>query len=150
VLLAGGPLGSVGPLALILAAGVLLTAVFTALAFLVAVTVADATRGLGLALLAWLALTVLYDGLVLLAASVWASWPLERPMLALMVLNPVDLARVLVLLALDASALMGYTGAVFERFFGSGLGMAAALLSLAAWIAAPWLLALRRFRAKDL
>lgn len=150
VLLAGVPTGAGPAFVLLLVTGVLLTAVFTAIAFLVAVFVADATRGLGLALLAWLALTVLYDGLVLLAASVWASWPLERPLLALMLLNPVDLARVLVLLALDASALMGYTGAVFQRFFGSGLGMAASVLSLLAWIAVPGLLALRRFGAKDL
>jgi Cu-processing system permease protein len=147
---AGVPAEALGAVALILAAGVLLTAVFTALAFLVAVTVSDPARGLGAALLVWLGLSVVYDGLVLLAAGAFSAHPLERPMLALMILNPVDLARVLVLMALDASALMGYTGAVFQRFFGSGPGVAAALLSLGAWVAAPFLLAAWRFRRKDL
>lgn len=148
--LAGGAAESLPAVLLVLAAGVLLTAVFTALAFLVAVLVPDPTKGLGLALLVWLGLTVVYDGLVLLAVGAFAAYPLERPMLALMVLNPVDLARVLVLMALDASALMGYTGAVFQRFFGSVVGMAAALISLAAWIGAPFFLARWRFGRKDL
>lgn len=150
LLATGVPAASTGAVLLVLAAGVLLTAVFTALAFLVAVHVSDATRGLGAALLVWLGLTVVYDGLVLLAAGAFAAHPLERPLLVLMLLNPVDLARVLVLMALDAAALMGYTGAVFQRFFGSGAGMAAALASLAVWIAGPFLLASRRFRHKDL
>jgi Cu-processing system permease protein len=150
LLAAGVPAVSASAVAQLLAAGVLLTAVFTALAFLVAVLVEDATRGLGAALLLWLGLTVLYDGLVLVGASAFAAYPLERPLLLLMILNPVDLARVLVLMALDASALMGYTGAVFQRFFGSGAGMVAALASLTAWVVAPFLLASWRFRRKDL
>jgi Cu-processing system permease protein len=150
LLVTGVPAESYAAVALVLGSGALLTAVFTALAFLVAVLVADPARGLGEALLVWLGLTVIYDGLVLLAAGAFAQHPLERPMLALMVLNPVDLARVLVLMALDASAMMGYTGAVFQRFFGSGPGMLAAVASLGAWIAAPFLLASWRFRRKDL
>lgn len=146
----GVPSASWGAVGLLFSTGVLLTAVFTALAFLVAVWVADPTRGLGVALLLWLGLTVLYDGLVLLAAGAFIQHPLERPMLVLMLLNPVDLARVLVLMALDASALMGYTGAVFQRFFGSVPGLAVSFASLAAWIAFPFLLAARRFARKDL
>lgn len=150
LLLNGVPGDALLAVGLVLGAGVLLTAVFSALAFLVAVWIADPARGLGVALLVWLGLTVIYDGLVLLLAGAFAAYPLERPMLALMVLNPVDLARVVVLMALDASALMGYTGAVFQRFFGSGLGTAAALTSLALWIAGPFVLASWRFRRKDL
>ncbi|HSM60122.1 MAG TPA: ABC transporter permease subunit [Longimicrobiales bacterium] len=146
----GVPAGMAAPVALVLGAGVLLTAVFTALAFVVAVVVPETAKGLGAALLLWLTLTVVYDGLVMLVASVYAAHPLERPMLALMLLNPVDLARVLVLMALDASALMGYTGAVFQRFFGSGFGMAASVASLVAWIALPLALAERRFRRMDM
>ncbi len=146
----GVPPTAWGAVGLILASGVLLTAVFTALAFLVAVRVADPTRGLGMALLLWLGLTVVYDGLVLLAAGAFAAYPLERAMLAMMLANPVDLARVVVLMALDASALMGYTGAIFQRFFGSAPGLAVSFISLASWVALPLLLAARRFRRKDL
>ncbi|MEZ4424631.1 MAG: ABC transporter permease subunit [Gemmatimonadota bacterium] len=130
--------------------GVLLTLVFTAIGCWVALRVAETARGLGLALLLWLALTVLYDGAVLLGAHTFAAWPLERPLLLAMILNPVDLARVLALLALDASALTGYTGAVFQRFFGSAVGVAVAVGALLAWIALPVALALRRFERMDL
>ena len=70
-------------------------------------------------------------------------------MLAAMLLNPVDLARVVILMAVDASVLLGYTGAVFEDFFGGAWGVAAALASLLGWIALPYALALRRFRRMD-
>jgi Cu-processing system permease protein len=44
---------------------------------------------------------------------------------------------------------MGYTGAVFERFFGSALGTGVTIGALAVWVAAPLLVGLRRFVAKD-
>ena len=96
-----------------------------------------------------MALVVLYDGFVLFAAYRWAAYPMEGPMLALMALNPVDLARILVLVALDASALMGYTGAVFQDFFGGSTGILVAVGSLMLWIATPALLAMRAFGRKD-
>jgi Cu-processing system permease protein len=153
---AGAPLVAVagadairGPALLILAAGALLTGVFVAIGFLVAFSVGDAARGLGAALLVWLTLTVVYDGLVLWASHLFSAYPLERPMLAAMVLNPVDLARLLSLTALDASMLLGYTGAVFRDFFGSALGIAAATFALGLWVVAPYRLARRRFSRMD-
>ena len=59
----------------------------------------------------------------------WSDYPLELPLLGLTLLNPVDLGRVLLLLQFDNAALLGYTGAVFERFFGSALGMPRRLAS---------------------
>jgi Cu-processing system permease protein len=129
--------------------GVLLTFVFTALAFFAAARFEDRAKALGTALLGWFAATVLYDGLVLLVVAAFSDWPLETPMLVLTLLNPVDLARVLLLLTFDVAALMGYTGAVFERFFGSGVGVAAALSALALWTTLPFLAGLRGFMQKD-
>jgi Cu-processing system permease protein len=138
-----------GPLAMLLGTGVLLTLVFTALAFLVSLLFEDRAKGLGAAILLWLAATALYDALLVLAATTFADYPLELPLIGLTVLNPVDLGRVLLLLQFDTAALMGYTGAVFERFFGSGAGVAIAVVALTAWCAVPLLLGLRRFRRKD-
>jgi Cu-processing system permease protein len=145
----GGAGQAFGPLAILLGTGVLLTLVFTALAFLVAVRFEDRARGLGAGLVLWLFSAVIYDGLVLLAAVALADYPLEGTMLGLMALNPIDLGRVLLLLTFDFSALMGYTGAVFERFFGTHQGVAVALSALFIWIAGPLVLALRRFQRKD-
>ena len=130
--------------------GMVLTAVFTGLGTLVAVRVQEPARGLGLALVSWLILTVAYDGLVLVASQALAAWPLEKPMLAAMILNPVDLGRLVVLMTLDASVLLGYTGAVFQRFFGGSLGVLVAGGAMIVWILLPSGLALRRFRGMDL
>jgi Cu-processing system permease protein len=137
------------PLAMLLGVGVLLTLVFTAIAFLVSLLFDDRARGFGMALLLWLAATALYDAVLVFVATTWSDYPLELPLLGLTLLNPVDLGRVLLLLQFDSAALVGYTGAVFERFFGSVLGVAVATGSLLAWCAIPLLLAGRRFRRKD-
>ena len=64
-------------------------------------------------------------------------------------LNPIDIARTFLLLQLDISALMGYTGAVFSKFFGGWMGMTTALGVLVMWTLVPLLVALRIFRSKD-
>jgi Cu-processing system permease protein len=136
-------------LGVLLGTGAVLTAAFTALATLIVVRVDDRLKGLGYAIATWFALALLYDGVVLLIVSLSGDRNIEPMMLALMALNPVDLARVLVLLQLDVAALLGYTGAVFTRVFAGTAGAALATLALSLWIAAPLALAARAFRKKD-
>lgn len=138
-----------GALLVLLGCGAALTWAFVAVAFLIAVRSHEKARGLGAAVAVWLGATLLYDGLVLAVVAALGDYPIERPMLALLAANPVDLARVLLLLRLDASALMGYTGAVFAHFFAAPLGALLAVSALAAWIAAPAGVALRSFNRKD-
>jgi Cu-processing system permease protein len=138
-----------GPLAVLLGAGTLVTLVFTAVAVLVSLRVGDRARGLGLAILLWVAATALYDALIVIVATAFSDYPLELPLIGLTILNPVDLARVLLLLRLDTAALMGYTGAVFERFFGSLLGSALSAGALILWCAVPLAMARHRFCRKD-
>lgn len=135
-------------LLVLLACGATLTLAFVALAFLVAIKSEDRVRGLGLAIGIWLALTVLYDGLVLVGIAMFSNYPIERPVLALMLANPVDLARVLLLVRFDSGALQGYTGAVFNQFFG-GVGVAISVAMLFLWVAIPVILGLRAFRRRD-
>ena len=149
LLLAGALAQHAANVAVLALVGVLLTGVFTSFGFLTALWVNDPAKGSGLALLIWLAFAVLYDGVVLFAAYRWAAYPLEVPMLVLMALNPVDVARVLVIMALDAAALMGYTGAVFQDFFGGATGTALAITILALWTWIPGFAALRTFHRKD-
>lgn len=145
----GGEPGFAGHAGMLLAVGLLLTMVFTAFALCVSVLVEDRARGLGAALLVWLLTTLVYDGLILLVTTVWSDYPLEGPLLVLVFLNPVDLARVLLLLTFDISALMGYTGAVYERFFHGGAGVVLAFAMLVVCAAVPLLFGLRWFRRKD-
>jgi Cu-processing system permease protein len=136
-------------LGLMLIAGVALTGVFGALAVLIGGLVDDRLKGLGIALGVWLLMSVAYDGVVLVVAVVFADYPLEGPMLALMFGNPIDLTRVLLLLRFDASALMGYTGAVFQRALGGTAGTLVAVAGLGLWMIVPGLFALRAFNRKD-
>jgi len=136
-------------LAALLLVGTALTAIFTAIAFCIALRFEDRLKGLGAAIAVWLAASVLYDGLVLLIVSVFSDYPLERAVLALTLANPIDLARVALLLQFDISALMGYTGAVFQRFFGGALGTTVVTAALMLWIALPAAIGVRSFHRKD-
>lgn len=133
----------------VLIGGVALTFVFGGLALLIGVQIDDRLRGVSVALAVWLALTVAYDGVVLLIATTFSDYPLERPMLLLTVFNPVDLARTMIIMQSDTAALMGYTGAVMNRFLGSILGTAATVMGLAAWILIPAFRGRRAFMRRD-
>lgn len=136
-------------LAAVLGSGVALTFIFGGLALLIGVRVDDRLRGVSVALGLWLLLTVAYDGAVLLIATVFSDYPLERPMLLVTLFNPVDLSRTLIVLQSDAAALMGYTGAVMHRFLGSGLGTMAAIAGMAVWIFIPAWAGRRAFERRD-
>jgi Cu-processing system permease protein len=56
----------------------------------------------------------------------------------------------MVLLKMDVSAMMGYTGAVFKDFFGTAAGMIVSFAVLLLWIALPAWLSVRKFNRKDL
>jgi Cu-processing system permease protein len=141
--------GSTTPLVVLLASGAALTLVFTGLAFVIALGCRDRAVGLAAAILIWLTATVLYDGLVLIAVMLLRDYPLEQPLIAGMLSNPVDLARVLLLMQFDLGALAGYTGAVFERFFGAFQGSLWAAAALGLWMAVPFAGGLRLFARKD-
>jgi Cu-processing system permease protein len=70
-------------------------------------------------------------------------------MLVAMIANPIDLARLLLLFQFDVGALLGYTGAVFQRFFDGALGLAIAAGALAFWTVAPAIAGGRLFHRKD-
>jgi len=129
--------------------GLFLTFIFTALAFLIATSCEDRVRGLGVSILLWLFFALLYDGIILLGTFLFKAYPLEKPLIAITLLNPIDLARILLLLKLDISALMGYTGAVFQKFFGSQVGIIVSTLTLIFWILMPFLIGLKKFLKKD-
>lgn len=134
----------------LLATAVGLSVVFVSIALLASVATRDKAKGIGVALLLWFYFALLYDALVLFLMFAFADYPLEKAMLAFVSLNPIDLARVVVLLQMDISALMGYTGALFREFLGTDWGIVFATAVLVLWASIPMLLAVRIFRRKDL
>lgn len=146
------------PLALFAALGVgfmlyvaamLLTLAFVSLGVLASVMTRDKARGIGVALLLWFMFSLVYDGLVLMVLFYFKDYPLDTPTLVMTSLNPIDLARILVLLQLDLSAIMGYTGAVFQKYLGSSTGLIVSGSILLFWAIWPIMLAFRVIRKKD-
>lgn len=134
---------------MLLVVGVFLTFIFTALSFWIAIANENKIKGFGVAIVMWLFLAVVYDGLFLLSMIIFDDYPIEKFSLILTVFNPIDLSRILIMLKLDISALLGYTGAVFNKFFGTSAGMLVSLASLMVWSALPVLGFLRSSRKKD-
>src|SRR5690606_2918756 len=94
-------------------------------------------KGFGVAILLWLLAAIVYDGIFLAFLAVFQDYPLETPAIIISFLNPIDLMRIMVLLKLESAALMGYTGAVFNKFFGSSYGSFIAFGILVFWVCLP-------------
>lgn len=135
---------------MMIATGSLISAIFVSLAFLSAMLTRDKAKGIGMAIMIWLYFALLFDGLVLFLLFQLSDYPIENMMVGLTALSPIDLARILILLHLDVSAMMGYTGAIFKDFFGTSTGLLVSFLLLCLWALLPFLISLKRFRGRDL
>lgn len=130
--------------------GILLSIIFVAIAMLATVKTRDKAKGIGASIMLWLYFSLLFDGFVLFLLFQFADYPMEKPMIAVSAFNPIDLSRILILLQLDVSAMMGYTGAVFKDFFGTYSGITFSMAVLVLWIVLPVWYATRKFNTKDL
>lgn len=136
-------------LLLLMVSGLMLTFIFTGIAFIVSIRFENAVKGFGIAIFIWLFMALIYDGLFLLTLMVFSEYPLDKYALIVTLFNPIDLSRILILLKLDISALMGYTGAVFNKYLGTSSGMILAFISLFIWMLFPVSLFIRIARKKD-
>lgn len=133
----------------LLIVGAFLTFIFVALAYVMALAHENKIKGFGYAILIWLMLAVVYDGVFLISLLVFEEYPLDKFALSATVFNPIDLSRILILLKLDISALFGYTGATFKLFLGTTLGMFVAFMVLSLWVVVPSWFILRKAKRKD-
>lgn len=140
--------GDVGFMMLLV--GLFISTVFVSIAFLSSIITRDKAKGIGISIMLWLFFALLFDGIVLFLLFQLADYPIEKMMVGITALNPIDLARILILLHLDVSAMMGYTGAIFKDFFGTTLGVVLVFIILFLWIAIPYWLSLVKFKRKDL
>ena len=135
---------------LIVTMGLLITIIFVSLALLASVLTRDKAKGIGISILLWFYFAIIFDGLVLFLLFQFMDYPMEKPLIFLSFLNPIDLARIMILLKLDISALMGATGAVFHDFFGQRVGLVASSTIMTAWAFLPLWWSVRHFNRKDL
>lgn len=130
--------------------GSAVTIIFIALAMLSSICTRDKAKGIGIAIILWLFFALLFDGLILFLLFQFADYPIEKMMVGITAFNPLDLARILILLHLDVSAMMGYTGAIFKDFFGTRMGITVAFSVLVLWIIIPYWFSLTKFKKMDL
>ncbi len=130
--------------------GCAVSTVFVALAMLSSIFTRDKAKGIGLAIMSWLFFALMFDGIVLFLLFQFADYPIEKMMVGITAFNPIDLARILILLHLDVSAMMGYTGAIFKDFFGTTTGIAVAAFVLLLWIIVPFRVSLSGSKRKDM
>ncbi|MCB9032320.1 MAG: ABC-2 transporter permease [Chitinophagales bacterium] len=122
---------------LLILAGCFLNFIFVAIAYNIALSNDNKIVGFSFAILLWLIFAVVYDGIFLILLFAFNEYPLDKFSLVAMMFNPIDLSRVLILLKLDISALLGYTGAVFKKFFGTPIGLIIPIIVLSLWIILP-------------
>ena len=134
---------------LLLVVGTFLTFIFVVLAANMTIVNENRIKGFSYAILMWLFLAVIYDGIFMVLLIVFNQYPLDKFALGATVFNPIDLSRILILLKLDISALLGYTGALFQKFFGSGWGFILAFSALGLWTVIPVWFLVRLAEKKD-
>jgi len=109
----------------------------------------DRLRAMSAALLLWLVMVIAYDLVVLGATALLSGIPLQSVLFPALILNPVDLVRVLTTLAVGSGALFGPTSAVLMRMFGSAGGVALGVVVLLVEGIVPLVVAARVFRRRD-
>ncbi len=106
-------------------------------------------RALSAALGLWLLMVVAYDLVVLGATTLLSGLSLQSVLFPALLLNPVDLARVMTTLAVGSGALFGPTSAVLAKMFGSAGGIALGVCVLALETIVPLAVAAQVFRRRD-
>lgn len=134
---------------LLLLLGTLLTFIFTGISYNIALINENRIKGFAYAILVWLFLAVIYDGIFLISLMYFSDYPLDKFSLIASIFNPIDLSRIMMLLKLDISVLLGYTGALFKKFFNNYWGSLIALVLLFVWVITPIIILCRKSAKKD-
>jgi Cu-processing system permease protein len=135
---------------LIILLGTVLGVIFTSIGFVASISFKDKARGIGMSIVIWLFFALIFDGLVLFLLFQFSDYPIEKPMTILTSLSPIDVSRIVLLLEMDNAALMGYTGAIFKKQFGTNLGILIISIILLLWSVLPFIWSLKRFLKKDI
>ena len=116
---------------------------------MIAVLRPDRLKAMSTALFLWLLLVVAYDLVVLGATTLLGGLPLERVLVPALLLNPIDIARVLTTLAVGSGALFGPTSAVLMKLSGTTAGIGLGLLVLIIETIVPAAIAMWVFQRRD-
>ncbi|MDO4230300.1 MAG: ABC transporter permease, partial [Capnocytophaga sp.] len=78
--------------------GIFLNFIFVGFSYLIGLYNENKIKGFSLAILVWLFMAVIYDGIFLLSLLMLKDYPLEELSMGMTLFNPIDLSRILILL----------------------------------------------------
>ncbi len=137
--------------ALFLAYAMILGVIFSSCAVLISQVAGRQQVALGAAIGVWLFFEVVYGVLVLATTLYFSPAVLKVLLIALLAGNPVDLFRVLSLLAAGGAEFFGPAGATLIKLVGAeAWTVAAGLAGLLAWAVVPLLVSLKLFSRQNL
>ncbi|MDD2677354.1 MAG: ABC transporter permease subunit [Methylacidiphilaceae bacterium] len=130
--------GVVSPVTLLLLVGTVTALAWISIGsgFLLCLLARERVGAIGAALVLWLYFAFLHDLVILWACQAVAGSAPDAVVLSLILINPIEVARLAVVLQLDIAALLGITGSILSRFFHGG-GLAICGSALAFWIILP-------------
>lgn len=132
--------------ALFIASATLLGLSFTAIAYLISLSVSEKSKAAGCALITWFIFALAFD-LALLALLVGVEDGIgQQGLTQLMLLNPADIFRLVNLSGLDSSDINGAVAIAIN----SSLSQSTLFISLLAWVAIPLSIAILILKKKTL
>ncbi|MFN3603866.1 MAG: hypothetical protein ACK4UJ_04035 [Leptonema sp. (in: bacteria)] len=108
----------------------LLHLIFIGIAFFISQFKLRLEISIGICILLWFFLYIIYDSIIFLIAINFGDYPLEKIILALLFLNPMDLIRTVLFIHGDLSIIMSYSSAIYIQVFGSHLGIVSGIFFL--------------------
>ena len=128
---------------------VVLALIFLSIAVLISVLSPRRSQALGMAIFVWFIMILVYDFLAIGVASLQQVTVVVPLLLTLLLLNPADMVRVLVILQLGGEATFGPTLAALTRTLSKGAGEILLIIALLLWIIVPVLLATVLFKKRQ-
>lgn len=126
-----------------------LALVFLSLAVLISVVSPRRSQAIGLAIFLWFMMVLVYDFLAIGVASLQKVTAVVPLLLTLLLLNPADMVRVLVILQLGGEATFGPTLAALTRVISKGPGEMLLIVALVLWMLVPITLAVLLFSRRQ-
>jgi Cu-processing system permease protein len=120
-----------------------------AIGILLGVQARRRATAVGMALVCWIVLAVLFDFAAIAVLQFIGDGEPGPLLLLLLAANPIDGMRALALVSLGADVLLGPTGAALSKLLGPSGGGLVVGAALMVWCAAPMLWAGRLYRRRD-
>jgi Cu-processing system permease protein len=125
--------------------GIILTSIFVALAFLLSSFFRRGEMVLTTSLLVWFYFFIFFDSIIFILSMYLGEYPIEIPTLIIILLNPIDLIRILILLQTSSAALFGFSGAILISQIGPIGLIVLSTIFISFWISLPVWIAYKKF-----